>query len=327
MPCPLDPDLEKAGIRIDDFVRSKHVSCFLLTHAHYDHMKGLTEHFPVKRATRPKIYCTQVTANLAQLAVRGLSADYFVPMPYLQPFHLSGDLTVWAIPSYHCDGAAMFLFELHNRASNTSQPTQRILYTGDFRYHTEFRQETLLTEYMIHRMYYDDMFDEITEVYPTYEETFQELERVIANLQSDYARIYINASILGFEPLLRTYAEKYQCTFGLSPQLRGTVRGDQLQYLLDDKLDGTHEHPLTLAHRNQKHPNMQHPWIVPTCVYFLCQGESKRPKPPPPNVHYIRFCTHSNQTENNQMKQLVAPVHVNGCGERLSVENMSCNRN
>jgi len=307
MSCPQDPDLLKLGVAVDKFQVG--VQAYMLTHAHMDHMKGLKADFGDKR-DQAKIFATRVTADLAKLAVSGLREEDFQIIQYDTPFYPAEHVTAWAFPAYHCDGSCMFLFEL-NGDSDDPQRLLRILYTGDFRFHPDMRKNQMLIDFMIDRLYYDDVFDEIDDEYPNYAESLNHMMAGIAMLEDrGYKRIYINASILGLEPILREIADVTGRPFGLSPALRGTWRGRQLKYLLGDRLDETHTAHLTLAHR--KHDDDHRiPWIIPTCTYFLCDDKHKQKKP----LHhfYVWFCTHSNQLENNHFKLLVGARQVNPC--------------
>lgn len=280
------------GIQIDKFsVSSGHpVTAFMLTHAHLDHMKYI-------KPRSPTIYATHVTARLATLAVQGLSMDAFIPVAYFEPFFPTPDVKCWALPSYHCDGSCMFLFELEGGG--------KILYTGDFRWRPpDSRVVDFLSDFTIDRVYYDDMFDEITDEFPTYADSFKELTKVVKH------RDCINTSILGVEPLLRQLAQERRVRFKLSRSLQNTWRGRQLEYLLEGFMDADHgEITLGIARIDDDGVDR---WIIPTCTYFLCTPEKQ---PQRPNRTYIQFCTHSNRTENRCLLAVVSAPQVNPCGE------------
>jgi hypothetical protein len=322
MACRLDPDLLRHDVSVDDFTQPTLV--FMLTHAHSDHMKGLTKHFKTKK-NGAKIYTTQVTCDLSRTAVKGLELDDFVIIPYDTPHHLNDTVTVWAFPAYHCDGSCMFLFEI-NAKTGDEKKLLRILYTGDFRFHPEMRHNDLIMESPIDRLYYDDRFDEIDTPFPTYAESVIEIMDVMTELLDKDKRrtIYINVSILGIEPLLREIADTEKLVFGLSKHLQTSWRGEQLKYLLEHRLDSTKPHRIMLGHRDKDHVPNNVWWIVPTCTYFLCNEHEEKKK----NVNrkHVWFCTHSNQMENNRFKSLVGAVQVNPCGESSPSTELQCNR-
>jgi hypothetical protein len=323
MSCLQDPDLLKHGISVDKF--SVDVPCYMLTHAHSDHMKGLKSSFSEKRYNS-KIYCTRVTMDLARIAIEGLAESDFVIVSYGQPCILNSHVTAWAFPSYHCDGSCMFLFEVDNKSDSKddSEGALRIFYTGDFRFHPEMRKHSLITDFLIDRLYYDDMFDEITTTYPTYQESLTHILSCIAVLQDKgHKRINIHCSILGLEPILREISDTTGIKFGLLPSLRNTWRGQQLKYLLEKRLD--ENRVLSVSLGSHKHENLEEkdvPWIIPTCTYFICDEEHK--KKIPRHHFYVWFCTHSNQKENTQMKVMIAAKNVNACGNAL--QELKCQK-
>jgi hypothetical protein len=254
------------------------------------------------------------------LAVEGLQEEDFFIVTEFQPFHPVPHVTAWAFPAYHCDGSVMFLFELNgdHDDDDPKKKMMRILYTGDFRFHQDFYRNDLLMDNTIDRLYYDDVFDEIDVDYPSYDQSLTQFTAAVALLQDKgHRRIYVNASILGLEPLLRSLSQALGYPFGLSVSLRDTWRGRQLKYLLGDALDENHVGPVTLGHRNHDDDGSgRHPWVIPTCTFFLCDDRHKQMKKP---YHFhVWFCTHSNQLENNRFKALVGANEVNPCQGALT---------
>merc|ERR1712137_855616 len=135
-----------------------------------------------------------------------------------------------------------------------------------------------------------------------------------------YKRVFINASILGIEPILRDVVDMTGLQLGLSPSLHNTWRGKQLKYLLGTRLDEHHMTHITLGHRH-KDDNKRYPWIIPTCTYFLCSTDDEKSgliEERASHHFYVWFCTHSNQQENNHFKALVSARHVNPCQESMT---------
>ena len=308
MACIQDSDLLMNQIAVDNFrVDARY---YFLTHAHFDHMKGLTAHFAKKRQSS-KIYATHVTAALAKFCVAGLKDADFCIVPYCTPVKLARDVTVTAYPSYHMDGSSMFLFTVGKL---------KILYTGDFRFRNELRRH--LADIIVDRLYIDDTFDEIETVYPCYEETVKKMLLQITELQElGHSQINIHTSIVGLEPLLREVGEILGAPFGLSAELRNTWRGEQLKYLLGAQLNENQDLKVTLGNHKLAQPSSI-PWVIPSCTYFLCNDAHRDRQPK--HHHYIFFCTHSNHFENNQMRLLVSAKKVIACGAAIDIDSMQC---
>jgi len=306
MACKQDPDLLKLSISVDNF--SVSVRNYFLTHAHLDHMKQLKANFGEKR-DQAKICCTRITADLAKITVDGLKEKDFHIITYKDPVHLSSEVTVYAFPSYHCDGSAMFLFEISG--------SLRILYTGDFRFRESMRFNDVFGDFMIDRLYIDDTFNEIDKPYPSYEESVKEILAILLK----HKRINIHCSILGLEPLLRDVAQTLNIQFGLLPGLRDTWRGQQLEYLLEEHLNPNQIMSVNLG--NHKHETDEKiPWIIPSCTWFLCSSKHQEKKPK--NHFYVFFCTHSNQIENSKMKVLIGAKEVHHCDVAIQPKELKC---
>jgi DNA cross-link repair 1A protein len=121
--------LEDLPFEVDRFVerpgRTVVPRFTLLTHAHADHLLGLsTESYP-------PVYCTASTAALASLRT-GAPASRFKHISFKVPTKVYADdsprehvATVTALSANHCFGAAMFVVD---------GSFGRVLHTGDFRY-------------------------------------------------------------------------------------------------------------------------------------------------------------------------------------------------
>lgn len=300
MPCAQDPLLRERGIQVDKFVKDDVIRSICLTHAHMDHLSDLTKNF--KNGT---IYATMVTARLAMMTVKNLKESVFKIVQMYKPFYPGKNVTAWAFPAYHCDGSCMFLFEVDGNF--------RILYTGDYRWNPEIRKNTLLMDFRVHRLYYDDMFDEIDMEYPSFQESFQAFRKKFVDLQMCSEKIHIQASILGSEPMLRELSDEFGIRYCLSPSLIGTWRGKQLEYLLEHRLSCENT-PYELGILKRDKDLDEYPWIIPTCTYFLC---AEKPNQADEKYHYIQFCTHSNRAENNHLKALLSPKEINPCQETI----------
>jgi DNA cross-link repair 1A protein len=123
---------------VDNFnCRHPLVTQYFLTHFHADHYGGLTKAF-----SRGTIYCSPETARLVELRLK-VDARNIRQIPFYTPTEVldakTGKLVkVTLIRANHCPGSAMMLFELP-----PSGPTH--LHTGDFRYHTKFKHDPILS--------------------------------------------------------------------------------------------------------------------------------------------------------------------------------------
>jgi len=275
MSCRQDSILQSLGIAVDNFyVEAK---WYFLSHAHFDHMKGLQKGFQHRRSTS-KIVSTQITRDLSIFAVHNLKQSDFQLIRYDKPMTLVYNLVkVYSFPSYHCDGSAMFLFEINAQKENNNDetPVIRIMYTGDFRFRQSMRDYDILCNFVIDKLYIDDTFDEVTIEYPSYEESIKDIVHTLKLLIKGADRIYIHSLILGIEPILRDVAEQLDLTYGLDPDLHETWRGNQLAYLLENKLDSTQLHRVNLGNHKKRQSN-QDQWIIPTCTYFFALIQIKR---------------------------------------------------
>ncbi|KAK9877057.1 hypothetical protein WA026_016084 [Henosepilachna vigintioctopunctata] len=152
---------EIPGISVDRFdCNNLNSEAYFLSHCHQDHMVGLdiSEFQESLKQRNCFIYVSQVTkAILKQLypdigsQIREL--DFYNPTT----IHLKkNNISVIPIPSAHCPGSVMFLFELENSIN--------ILYTGDYRINSnDFRKIKALYNSLgnlksIYKIYLDTTF-------------------------------------------------------------------------------------------------------------------------------------------------------------------------
>jgi hypothetical protein len=321
MPCPQDADLKQMGIYIDKFVKNSNISYFFISHAHRDHLVGLSNTF----TNRPhqQIHCTQVTAELIKCQMDGLNDTDFVILEFNKPFKMKNTcITVIPIKAFHCDGSAMFLFCIDN-CQDIDNVT--ILYTGDYRYQPKIhKNNSFFSNVMIDRLYYDDTLDMLKSDLPSYEQTRNEIIDIISNVPESMP-IYINASILGFEFILRNVADSLGIKYSLSKGLKNTWRGKQLELLLEgyicnDNIFGKCRY--ILHHRNKDKNDGKSVYIYPTSTAFLCKQNEYKNKALPlqfqtENITYVWFSNHSNEKENKLFQQLVTPRITNPCKDNL----------
>ena len=116
--------LSHAPFKVDDF--SKGASLYFLTHAHTDHLYGLSDNW-----RHGKLYCTQITKQLLLLKFPSLDAKLIRTLEIGQKKLIMLEnsefsLSVTVLDAQHCAGSSMYLFE--------SKQIGRVLHTGDFRY-------------------------------------------------------------------------------------------------------------------------------------------------------------------------------------------------
>lgn len=290
MTCVQDPLLLKRNIFVDDFSHNGHV---FLTHAHKDHLFRFSKKF------HGTVYCTITTKRLVQF--KYAHKINFIVLEYNRPITLN-KVKIHIIPSFHCDGACMFLFELVERCKPL-----KILYTGDFKWENYILANARLSNIFIHRLYYDDTFENITTSFPTFQETFENFTACFENLDKQYP-IFINTSIIGFEPLLRKFTQLTNHKYMLDERISDSIQEKNLIYLLPNEIsseeeDGENEKKSTIILSNRKFMRPGEQWIIPTCTHFLCK--QKKFKSKQKKQHYVWFATHSNAQGIKMLKTLV----------------------
>lgn len=295
--CPLDPLLKKYKVFIDDF--QKEDGYHFLSHAHQDHMKGLTRTFPYS------IYCTLITSQLLNI-----TNVTFVLLELNQKLKLQNNLYVTALEANHCDGSIMLFFEVEN---------QRMLYTCDFRFLHNSNYKNIKN---IDKLYFDDTFYHMKHL-PSYADSFKDLLSTIFEIRKNdnfknNSKIYINANILGIESILRLLSDTLHEGFQFSKSMKNTPREKQLHYLLGNRIVSTSN--LVLANR-AKDNLTKYKWIFLTATHFLCP---KGFKLIPSNHFYIWFSCHANEKEVLQLANLTSAKYLISCHYQL--DNLKCNK-
>lgn len=298
--CSIDPLLSHYGLTVDR-TQEPHLKAFFLSHAHDDHVKGLNAAF-FRKHSQVKVYLTCLTKELLMLYKPQLKAfeKQFEIIPYEEPVMVAkSQVKVTALPAFHCDGSAMFLFEF-------LQERKRVLYTGDFRFQPAMRH---WPHGVVDTIYYDDTFQQLESRIPT----LLESEALILRLLSEHKHVYINMSVLGFEPVLRRILhQRPQWQVFLDPALKDTWRGQQIRLLLSREAwtSEASAAKIWLTHRRFKkdwHPAV--PVLIPTATKFLCekwhphQEQLMEQKEQHATQHgtqlylFVFFVTHSNREE------------------------------
>ena len=311
MVCPQNDTLVKWGILVDSFVvLQEKVTAFFLTHAHSDHMNGLTKHFGKKYDKfQAPIYCSHITKQMVQCRFPGLDDSYFCVLSFGKWHKLNEKVKVMAIQANHTMGSMMVLFNVQGF---------NILYTGDFRFYNGLTHVEEIHDIDI--LYYDDTFLELTMNIPTYRQTVDKMEQELIQPRLSKKPIYVQGRILGIEIILRQLAKRNDVSFQLSPYLQDSWRGKQLSILLKQFMN--HESKTHIVIGDIKYDKVEQDavWILPSCTNFLCAepAESTQKK------KLIPFCTHSNRKEIEQLKVIVNAKHVNACQVKIPLEELSC---
>lgn len=164
---------------------------FFLTHLHGDHIVGLSSSW------QHKIYCSEVTGKL-------LVERYDIDVSLISPLetgcshilYVDSDqieqMSVTVIDAHHCPGSVMFLFEGY---------FGKILYTGDFRFDSEMKDDPLMRN-ILHAdtLYLDNTYNSPKCVFPSREESFKQMMEIIQSHEDFHIKIGLRN--LGKEDLL-----------------------------------------------------------------------------------------------------------------------------
>lgn len=301
----IDPLLIKYGFTIDRFKgakKDKNTKVYLLTHAHRDHMMSLSNAW--RQETHGVIIASEDTANLVKLKypdITGLTA--ILPNQWVT----YGGASIMALPTRHCIGAVMFVFAAED---------QIVLYTGDFRF--EYKSDVplqVLQGMEIDRMYIDDTYAKLDQVFPSTAESVSTLIHTITMLNDGKNPVYINVRSIGQEMLLKAAAEKMKISYRLGyPE--DHVNHRLLQYTLGDHIDPTSNIVLSIPHKDTKKQKGQK-WIMLTCSSKACGSPFKSLKASKICVP-IFFCQHSSRFEIKRFTYHLFVNEVIPCGHAVT---------
>lgn len=150
-PIAVDYFSDKALTTINRLRHSKALDwdpLFFLTHAHTDHIQGLSSSWD-----KGTLYCSWVTRVLIIERYPGLSPDLVrgldVGVAHIIPLNARGSdtISVTLFDANHCPGAVLLLFQGYFGT---------ILHTGDFRFHKDVHAASLFPP--IDYLYMDNTF-------------------------------------------------------------------------------------------------------------------------------------------------------------------------
>lgn len=246
--------------QVDGFTRNKQrkTDFYLLTHAHDDHMYGLSvKNFPAR-----KIYCSNTTRELLKS-----NPKYQHVIPYLNPLQMNvkhnisyrgGLLQISLIPSNHCPGSVMFLIE--------QKGGKNILCTGDIRaekwWIDSIARNPILfpfttNVYTLDNIYLDTTYGYRGEPFISMQDNYQGL-RLLAFIMDLYPRdltdkdigFFFTDSTLGFEDVwiqtgnffnegfhfsdkslkARTVKVSTESDYEFAPQLQNIIKDDKSRF-------------------------------------------------------------------------------------------------
>lgn len=281
---------------------------FFLTHLHGDHIVGLSSSW------QHKIYCSEVTGKL-------LVKRYDIDASLISPLetgcshilYVDSDqieqMLVTVINAHHCPGSVMFFFEGY---------FGKILYTGDFRFDSEMKDDPLMGN-LLHAdtLYLDNTYNSPKCVFPSREESFKQMMEIIQSHEDFHIKIGLRN--LGKEDLLVKIA------VDLNEWIKVPSSFFQLAELLDlpdvfitGETDARIEVVpfYSISNKNIERWNKECPTIalLPTSLYT---GLEMSPFCNQENVYIVPYSDHSSFDELIEFVKLIKPgcIYPIVCGE------------
>lgn len=281
---------------------------FFLTHLHGDHIVGLSSSW------QHKIYCSEVTGKL-------LVERYDIDASLISPLetgcshilYVDSDqieqMSVTVINAHHCPGSVMFFFEGY---------FGKILYTGDFRFDSEMKDDPLMGN-LLHAdtLYLDNTYNSPKCVFPSREESFKQMMEIIQSHEDFHIKIGLRN--LGKEDLLVKIA------VDLNEWIKVPSSFFQLAELLDlpdvfitGETDARIEVVpfYSISNKNIERWNKECPTIalLPTSLYT---GLEMSPFCNQENVYIVPYSDHSSFDELIEFVKFIKPgcIYPIVCGE------------
>ncbi|KAH6562372.1 hypothetical protein BASA50_006544 [Batrachochytrium salamandrivorans] len=187
---------EYPEIQVDQFGRDPSVAVYILTHAHSDHMCGLSSHL-----MDTPVYCSLITAQLLLSTVDDTNRKRWhhnlVQVAFNRPYliKLKNDRCVQAtfLPAHHCPGSAMILLQ-GDRGT--------VLCTGDFRAEESIKAHFAAIEGLkVDSLYLDTTFAHSNWAHlPSRLESANALVEMIKRLPTT-VMVQLKSSTIGYEYL------------------------------------------------------------------------------------------------------------------------------
>lgn len=281
---------------------------FFLTHLHGDHIVGLSSSW------QHKIYCSEVTGKL-------LVERYDIDASLISPLetgcshilYIDSDqieqMSVTVIDAHHCPGSVMFLFEGY---------FGKILYTGDFRFDSEMKDDPMMRN-LLHAdtLYLDNTYNSPKCVFPSREESFKQMIEIIQSHEDFHIKIGLRN--LGKEDLLVKIAVDLNEWIKVPPSFFQLA---ELLDLPDVFITGETDARIevvpfySISNKNIERWNKECPTIalLPTSLYT---GLEMSPFCNQENVYIVPYSDHSSFDELIEFVKLIKPgcIYPIVCGE------------
>lgn len=281
---------------------------FFLTHLHGDHIVGLSSSW------QHKIYCSEVTGKL-------LVERYDIDVSLISPLetgcshilYVDSDqieqMSVTVIDAHHCPGSVMFLFEGY---------FGKILYTGDFRFDSEMKDDPLMRN-ILHAdtLYLDNTYNSPKCVFPSREESFKQMMEIIQSHEDFHIKIGLRN--LGKEDLLVKIAVDLNEWIKVPPSFFQLA---ELLDLPDVFITGETDARIevvpfySISNKNIERWNNECPTIalLPTSLYT---GLEMSPFCNQENVYIVPYSDHSSFDELIEFVKFIKPgcIYPIVCGE------------
>lgn len=281
---------------------------FFLTHLHGDHIVGLSSSW------QHKIYCSEVTGKL-------LVERYDIDASLISPLetgcshilYIDSDqieqMSVTVINAHHCPGSVMFFFEGY---------FGKILYTGDFRFDSEMKDDPLMGN-LLHAdtLYLDNTYNSPKCVFPSREESFKQMMEIIQSHEDFHIKIGLRN--LGKEDLLVKIAVDLNEWIKVPPSFFQLA---ELLDLPDVFLTGETDARIevvpfySISNKNIERWNKECPTIalLPTSLYT---GLEMSPFCNQENVYIVPYSDHSSFDELIEFVKFIKPgcIYPIVCGE------------
>lgn len=281
---------------------------FFLTHLHGDHIVGLSSSW------QHKIYCSEVTGKL-------LVERYDIDASLISPLetgcshilYIDSDqieqMSVTVIDAHHCPGSVMFLFEGY---------FGKILYTGDFRFDSEMKDDPMMRN-LLHAdtLYLDNTYNSPKCVFPSREESFKQMIEIIQSHEDFHIKIGLRN--LGKEDLLVKIAVDLNEWIKVPPSFFQLA---ELLDLPDVFITGETDARIevvpfySVSNKNIERWNKECPTIalLPTSLYT---GLEMSPFCNQENVYIVPYSDHSSFDELIEFVKLIKPgcIYPIVCGE------------
>lgn len=300
--------IEDIGVAVDYWhvVKKPTIRFFFLTHAHCDHMDGLTPSWIYP------IYCSPTTAKVVS-AIKGVDIKVFKQLELDTNYEILDEqgrwfMNVYLIDADHCPGSVMFLL---------IGEFGRILCTGDFRY--ERLKDTspegqpkskinfdILNEGAIDRVFLDTTHWRTVEKLPSRKQLTQEIIKLMEKHNDCQFLIALPQVFLGREDMLIEIARHFESYISVSQKRMGVLEILEVPNVFTTgKLDNAQIRLIKLTkarvefHRMLKFDDCNPFLIVPTSISSKLRFNFHE------NVRLIPYSDHSDRFEiESFLKQL-----------------------